>query len=428
MSGEGGRYVLLVPAADAGGISTWVRGAAVGLRELGRRVQVVRWYDLSSPYSDKNREVFEGLPVVDVTFDGLDKEDRVAGALDQELDLGDGDRVISGIFQWISPLIERVRRDRSVVHVEVLHGDAPVVYRVAGFALPTCDLYGVMHEGMADELGRRVLAPHGVEVPVVAVPGGVEVPPERPATVAEGAPSGGEGVGSEGPLKILYLGRISEKEKRVADLVPVSVALGDRGVDHRVTVVGPGDADFLRRAIRDAGVEERFALVGRKPHREALALFDRHHVWVQTSPREGAPIALCEAMAWGAVPVATRVGNCPEIIRDGENGFLVDPGDVEAMADRIEGLARDRDRLARMAEEGRRTARRELSVAARARTLVDAVEAVAAERGPGLRPARRSGPRRPLESPWLPNWAVRGARRVWRLARGRPDDVAGRRR
>ncbi len=48
--------------------------------------------------------------------------------------------------------------------------------------------------------------------------------------------------------------------------------------------------------------------------------------------------------------VATRVGGVPDVVDDGETGFLVPPGDTEALAERLEPLARDPGRRAEMGE------------------------------------------------------------------------------
>lgn len=68
---------------------------------------------------------------------------------------------------------------------------------------------------------------------------------------------------------------------------------------------------------------------------------------------EGHPYVILEAMAAGLPVISTRVACIPETIRDGEEGFLVDPGDVEALADRIELLLRDNDARTRMGKAAR---------------------------------------------------------------------------
>jgi glycosyltransferase involved in cell wall biosynthesis len=58
-------------------------------------------------------------------------------------------------------------------------------------------------------------------------------------------------------------------------------------------------------------------------------------------------------MACGVVPVTTRVGGVPEVVTDGEDGFLESPGDVAAQATRVTALLTDEALHARMAGAGR---------------------------------------------------------------------------
>jgi glycosyltransferase involved in cell wall biosynthesis len=75
---------------------------------------------------------------------------------------------------------------------------------------------------------------------------------------------------------------------------------------------------------------------------------------VLPSGNEGTPVSVIEALAAGTPVVATRVGGVPDVVRDGEDGFLVDPGDTEALAARLHELATDtelRERVRRGARE-----------------------------------------------------------------------------
>jgi glycosyltransferase involved in cell wall biosynthesis len=71
-----------------------------------------------------------------------------------------------------------------------------------------------------------------------------------------------------------------------------------------------------------------------------------------TSHTEGTPNVVLEAMAAGRPVVATRVGGVPELIADGINGLLVEPGDVEGLARAITRLLNDPDLAQRLASAG----------------------------------------------------------------------------
>jgi glycosyltransferase involved in cell wall biosynthesis len=74
-----------------------------------------------------------------------------------------------------------------------------------------------------------------------------------------------------------------------------------------------------------------------------LDLLERASIFILPSYHENFPVAILEAMAMGLPVVSTRVAGIPDVVEDGCNGFLIDPGDYRALADRILQLARNRD-------------------------------------------------------------------------------------
>jgi glycosyltransferase involved in cell wall biosynthesis len=76
-------------------------------------------------------------------------------------------------------------------------------------------------------------------------------------------------------------------------------------------------------------------------------------VYVLPSYIEGLPMGVLEAMAAGTPTIATKVGGIPDAIDDGAMGFLVEPGDVNALADRISKLLADPALRERFASEAR---------------------------------------------------------------------------
>jgi glycosyltransferase involved in cell wall biosynthesis len=72
-----------------------------------------------------------------------------------------------------------------------------------------------------------------------------------------------------------------------------------------------------------------------------LALLSQASALILPSHAENLPVSVIEAMAMGLPVVTTPVGGVPEVVIDGHNGFLIEPGDYQALADRIVRLAKD---------------------------------------------------------------------------------------
>ncbi|HET9242313.1 MAG TPA: glycosyltransferase [Gaiella sp.] len=115
-------------------------------------------------------------------------------------------------------------------------------------------------------------------------------------------------------------------------------------------VLGDGpERPALERNAVELGVADRVRFLGAGSRDDVLRLFRAVDAALLTSAWENLPHTLLEALAVGTPVVATAVGGVPEIVRDGENGLLVPPGDRDALAGAIERVARDdglRGRLA----------------------------------------------------------------------------------
>jgi teichuronic acid biosynthesis glycosyltransferase TuaC len=91
----------------------------------------------------------------------------------------------------------------------------------------------------------------------------------------------------------------------------------------------------LQRAIRKLGLERHVLFVGPRPQAELGRWFSAADVSVLATQSEGWPNVLLESLACGTPVVATRVGGAPEIVRHGEDGFLVPYGDAAALRDAL---------------------------------------------------------------------------------------------
>lgn len=141
------------------------------------------------------------------------------------------------------------------------------------------------------------------------------------------------------PPLVAFVGRLT-----AAKNVGVALQAVERVPEVTLVVVGEGE----ERARLEQLAGDRVRFVGARPRGEVLGLLAAADVAVLPSAWENFPHAAVEALAMGTPVVATRVGGVPEIVHDGENGLLVEPGDDAAFAAALERIVRDGDLRARL--------------------------------------------------------------------------------
>src|SRR5262249_51955707 len=149
------------------------------------------------------------------------------------------------------------------------------------------------------------------------------------------------------------VGRLSA-EKGFDVLIRATHRLLQEGHDIELLIVGEGDEKTaLQTLIAELGCSERIRLLGYRS--DTRDLYQAMDVFALSSYREGLPNVLLEAMALEVPVVATRIAGIPRLIRDGDNGVLVEPGDLAGLGAALRGLRNDADRRARLSRAGRQT-------------------------------------------------------------------------
>jgi glycogen synthase len=179
---------------------------------------------------------------------------------------------------------------------------------------------------------------------------------------------------------IVFVGRL-ERRKGI-DVLGAALArvLAEHPDSHATLIgrdAGEDGGDVMTRFRREVGsVAERVHVLGELPRDEALAIVARADVVVLPSLWENLANACLEAMALGRAVVATRVGGFEELVTDGENGWLVAPGDADALAEALSRALADPD-ASRGVGEAAATRAQELDVPAIGERLVALYERVA---------------------------------------------------
>ena len=137
-------------------------------------------------------------------------------------------------------------------------------------------------------------------------------------------------------IDVIYAGRLA-RVKQLEQFLEVIAAVRRRRPDVRAAIVGDGpELHDLRRRAGELGLADCVDFVGKRTDVEEF--LGRAKVFLLTSRSEGQPIAVIEAMAAAAVPVAYEVGELGDLVTDGACGYLERLNDTEAITRRVLSL------------------------------------------------------------------------------------------
>jgi len=134
----------------------------------------------------------------------------------------------------------------------------------------------------------------------------------------------------ESCMNLLYVGRLAIG-KGLEFLIETLYESPTK--EFKLTIIGDGDINSdLICLVKELNLVEKVVFKGYVPFgEELLKEYSSNDVLILPSFSEGLPQVVLEAMARGVIVVATRVGGLPNLIKDGENGFLFEPGDKKGL-------------------------------------------------------------------------------------------------
>ena len=155
----------------------------------------------------------------------------------------------------------------------------------------------------------------------------------------------------DGKTHILYLGLIT-KAKGIYDLLDV-VNKHKTEFENKIIlhIGGNGEAATLLHIIKENGLSQIVKFEGWVSGEKKVELLNNADVFILPSYTEGLPISILEAMSYRLPVISTPVGGIPEVIKDGENGFLFTPGDKDALYNAINNLVADKNQREDMGEK-----------------------------------------------------------------------------
>ena len=156
---------------------------------------------------------------------------------------------------------------------------------------------------------------------------------------------------NDGKVHILYLGLIT-KAKGIYDLLDV-VSEHKAEFENKITlhIGGNGETTTLQSIINERDLSQIVKFEGWVSGDKKVELLNYADVFILPSYTEGLPISILEAMSYKLPVISTPVGGIPEVIKDGENGFLFTPGDKKVLYDVIIKLAFDKEQREKMGEK-----------------------------------------------------------------------------
>ena len=152
-------------------------------------------------------------------------------------------------------------------------------------------------------------------------------------------------------FRLLFLGRLG-KRKGIYDLLDVMIA-NKNAYNGRLQLLlgGDGDIEEVNQIIAKEKLEDIVKYEGWVSGEKKVELLNQADAYILPSYNEGLPISILEAMSYNLPIISTKVGGIPEILEDGINGFIMEPGDKKAIKDAIDRLMNDVDLRKKMGLE-----------------------------------------------------------------------------
>ncbi len=175
---------------------------------------------------------------------------------------------------------------------------------------------------------------------------------------------------------VLFMGRLG-KRKGTYDLLAAFEKAIKIVPDLHLILGGDGDVDKVRGLVAQMGLTDHVIVSGWISGEEKARIFKSCDIYVLPSYNEGLPGSILEAMAVGVPIISTPVGGIPEAVIENRNGYLVSPGDVDSLCDKIIKLGQDKNLRKEMGRESREIIKEKFEIKSIVRRLEEIYVAVA---------------------------------------------------
>lgn len=167
---------------------------------------------------------------------------------------------------------------------------------------------------------------------------------------------------NENSKKLIFVGRLSPEKRIDVLLKAVQIVVKDIQ-DITLIIVGDGPLkDELIKLTKDLSINNHVIFVGRVLPEKIPNYLYESDIFIISSNFEGCPNSLLEAMATGIPVIGTNVGGIPDIIDDGINGYLIENGDYQQLAEKIKYIFENPSLRVEMGKSARKKIENEFSV------------------------------------------------------------------
>lgn len=153
-------------------------------------------------------------------------------------------------------------------------------------------------------------------------------------------------------INAFFMGKLC-KEKGIYDILNAAEYISSPNV--KLNLYGDGN-------ISELNANDKVEFYSWISGDEKGKVFKNSDILILPSYSEGLPMSILEAMAYGKPIISTPVGGIPEAVEEGLNGFLIQPGDYKALAEKIDLLASDKDLREKMGQESYRIAKEKFDI------------------------------------------------------------------
>lgn len=172
-------------------------------------------------------------------------------------------------------------------------------------------------------------------------------------------------------VNIVSVGRLTPSKGQIVILKALN-RLAKKGMNFKLNIIGGGvDASLLKSYVEDNDLESHIYFLGVRSREETKEILKDMDIFTLPSFAEGIPVSLMEAMSMEIPVVSTIINGIPELIQNGENGFLVMPSDIEGLSNIFEKLILDDVLRKNIGREGRKIIKNKYNIYKSADKMVE---------------------------------------------------------